>query len=60
MTQTEIGDTVSLDIYYDYLCPYVYNAAVWLQKVKKEMGQKLTINWRYFSLEQANSQQGTQ
>jgi len=58
MTQTEIGDTVSLDIYYDYLCPYVYNAAVWLQKVKKEMGKKLTINWRYFSLEQVNSKQG--
>ena len=28
--------------------------------VKESVGPKLTINWRYFSLEQANSQQGGQ
>ena len=57
MAKTEMSDTVSLDVYYDYLWPYVYNVAVWLQKVEKEMGPKLAINWRYFSLEQVNSQQ---
>ena len=32
--------------------------AVWLQKVKEDLGAKLIINWKYFSLEQVNSQQG--
>lgn len=58
MAKTEMSDSVSLDIYFDFLCPYVYNAAVWLKRVKEELGPKLTINWRYFSLEQVNSQQG--
>ncbi len=31
---------------------------MWLQKVKEEIGSRLTIEWRYFSLEQANNQQG--
>jgi predicted DsbA family dithiol-disulfide isomerase len=57
MVKTEMDDTVTLDIYFDYLCPYVYNATVWLQRVKAGIGLKLTINWKYFSLEQINSQQ---
>ncbi len=60
MVKTEMDDTVTLDIYFDYLCPYVYNATVWLQRVKAGIGPKLTINWKYFSLEQVNSQQGPQ
>jgi len=28
--------------------------------VQEDIGQKLVVNWRYFSLEQANSQQGPQ
>ncbi len=31
---------------------------MWLQKVKEEIGSGLTIEWRYFSLEQANNQKG--
>ena len=60
MNKTEMIDIVPLDIYFDYLCPYVYNAAVWLQRVKAGIGPKLTINWKYFSLEQVNSEQGPQ
>ena len=60
MVKTEMDDTVTLDIYFDYLCPYVYNATVWLQRVKAGIGPKLTINWKYFSIEQVNSQQGPQ
>lgn len=58
MVKSEMSEIVSLDIYFDYLCPYVYNAAVWLQRVKASIGPTLTINWKYFSLEQVNSQQG--
>ena len=60
MVETEASDIVSLRVYFDYLCPYVYNAAVWLQKVKEDMGPKLNINWSYFSLEQINNSQGPQ
>ena len=58
MVNTKMSDSVSLDIYFDYLCPYVYRAAIWLQRVKEDMEVKLTINWKYFSLEQVNNQQG--
>lgn len=34
--------------------------AVWLQKVKKDLGTNLIINWKYFSLEQINNQHGPQ
>ncbi len=60
MNKSEISDTVSLDIYFDFLCPYVYNASIWLQRVQEDIGAKLTIHWRYFSLEQVNNQQGPQ
>lgn len=36
----------------------MYNAAVWLQRVKESPVLTLTINWKYFSLEQVNNQQG--
>ena len=58
MATNKMSDKVCIDIYFDFGCPYVYNAAVWLQKVKEDMGGKLAINWKYFSLEQVNSQNG--
>jgi predicted DsbA family dithiol-disulfide isomerase len=33
---------------------------MWLQKVQADIGLKLAINWKYFSLEQANSKQKPQ
>ena len=53
-----MAETIALDIYFDYLCPFVYRANAWLEKVKEGMGAGLSIRWRYFSLEQVNSQQG--
>ncbi|MDP2729922.1 MAG: DsbA family protein [Dehalococcoidales bacterium] len=58
MANTAMNDSMSIDIYFDYLCPYVYRASMWLARVKEEMGAKLTINWKYFSLEQVNNDQG--
>ena len=60
MVKSEMNDIISLDIYFDYLWPYVYNAAVWLQRVKESLGSKLIIDWKYFSLEQVNSTKGAQ
>lgn len=51
-------EPVALDVYFDYLCPFVYRASLWLKKVREEMDDGLSIRWKYFSLEQVNSQQG--
>ena len=53
-------DMIKLDVYFDYLCPYVHRAIVWLEQVKAEMGPNLTISWCYFSLEQSNNKKGAQ
>ncbi|MBI4295833.1 MAG: DsbA family protein [Chloroflexi bacterium] len=49
-----------IDVYFDYTCSFAYNTAVWLQKVKGQLGAKLLIHWRYFSLEQVNNHEGPQ
>lgn len=36
----------------------MYTAAVWLDDVKKHLGDSLKVNWRYFSLEQINQKNG--
>ena len=51
-TKSEIPE---FEVYFDYLCPFVYRVAVWLREVEKELGEKLPVTWRYFSLEQSNS-----
>ena len=58
MTTNKISDTIHIDVFFDFLCPYVYRTAIWLQKVKEYMGEALDINWKYFSLEQVNSENG--
>jgi predicted DsbA family dithiol-disulfide isomerase len=44
-----------LEVFYDYLCPFVYRASVLLQNVKDSGERPLNITWRYFSLVQVNS-----
>jgi predicted DsbA family dithiol-disulfide isomerase len=43
------------DVFYDYLCPFVYRSSVLLQNVLNSGERKLEIRWRYFSLIQVNS-----
>ena len=44
-----------LDVFYDYLCPFVYRASVLLQNVKDSGQRPLDVRWRYFSLAQVNA-----
>ena len=46
---------MEFDVFYDYLCPFVYRASVMLQNVRASGGRSLKIRWRYFSLTQVNS-----
>ena len=44
-----------LDVFYDYLCPFVYRASVLLQNVRDSGQRRLDVRWRYFSLTQVNA-----
>jgi predicted DsbA family dithiol-disulfide isomerase len=48
-------DVIELEVFYDYLCPFVYRASVLLQNVSESGERKLKVGWRYFSLSQVNS-----
>jgi predicted DsbA family dithiol-disulfide isomerase len=43
------------DVFYDYLCPFVYRVSVLLQNVRDSAERNLEVRWRYFSLSQVNS-----
>jgi predicted DsbA family dithiol-disulfide isomerase len=43
------------DVYYDYLCPFVYRTSVLLQNVLDSGERGIDVRWRYFSLTQINS-----
>lgn len=47
-----------VEVYFDFGCPFAYQAAVWLRDLKKELGDDLKITWRYFPIEQVNSING--
>ncbi len=46
------GDAVAvrLIVYSDYLCPWCYNAAVRLERVREELDGALTLDWRSYLL----------
>lgn len=45
---------IEFEVFYDYMCPFVYRASVLLESVVAS-GRELKIGWRYFSLSQVNS-----
>jgi len=44
---------MEFELYYDYLCPFVYRASLLLANVAGE--RPIDVRWRYFSLAQVNS-----
>ncbi len=45
---------IEFEVFYDYLCPYVYRASELIESVLAS-GRELKVGWRYFSLSQVNS-----
>lgn len=45
-----------VDFHFDVMCPYAYQTARWIRAVREQTG--LTVNWRFFSLEEVNRQDG--
>jgi len=48
-----IPEVIDLEVFYDYLCPFVYRASVLLQNAGRS--RELNVTWSYFSLTQVNS-----
>jgi predicted DsbA family dithiol-disulfide isomerase len=46
---------MEFELYYDYLCPFVYRASLLLASVGAQ--RKVDVRWRYFSLAQVNSKE---
>lgn len=49
-------DPTTVDFHFDVLCPYAYQTSKWIRSVRDETG--ITINWRFFSLEEVNRVEG--
>ncbi len=47
-----------VEVYYDYVCPYVYAGSLWVRDVKTALGDEVEFIWRSFPLEQVNSAEG--
>jgi len=45
-----------VDFHFDVMCPYAYQTSLWIREVRARTG--LRINWRFFSLEEVNRQEG--
>ncbi len=45
----------NFSIYFDFRWPFVYNVAVWLTQVRKNLDGDINIDWKPFSLAQANN-----
>ncbi len=55
---TDLNDNglLDLDVYFDFTCPYSYQAALWVKDVSELMGSDvMAVRWRFFSLEQSHA-----
>ncbi|WP_406410932.1 DsbA family protein [Streptomyces sp. NBC_01614] len=47
---------LSVDFHFDPMCPFAYAASVWIREVRTQCD--ITVNWRFFSLEEVNRAEG--
>ena len=50
-----VVEALKIDVFFDYLCPFVYRASVLLDAVQRSGRRDIEVRWRYFSLTQVNS-----
>jgi 2-hydroxychromene-2-carboxylate isomerase len=56
MPEPSPSTPTTVDFHFDLVCPYAYQTSKWIRSVR-EMTD-LTINWRFFSLEEINRVEG--
>ena len=49
-------DVASVDVHTDLMCPWAYQASLWIRSVRDQTG--LDVRWRWFSLEEVNHTAG--
>ncbi len=52
---TFMKDNINLTVYFDYTCPWVRQAGLWLRMVDTALKERFRLNWRCYLLEQINS-----
>ncbi|HJM29113.1 MAG: DsbA family protein [Acidimicrobiales bacterium] len=45
-----------VDFHFDVMCPWAYQTSKWIRNVREQ--NALTINWKFFSLEEVNLKEG--
>ncbi len=45
-----------VDFHFDVMCPWAYQTSLWMRDVRDQLG--LTVNWKFFSLEEGNLKPG--
>jgi predicted DsbA family dithiol-disulfide isomerase len=51
-----VNERVAVDVYFDFACPYVHSAAVWLREVSRQLGDNsVEVTWKFFPLEEVNA-----
>ena len=48
----------SIAFYLDPLCPYANQVAIWIREVRRLLPGGLDVEWRFFSLEAINAEEG--
>ncbi|GAA4477385.1 DsbA family protein [Rhodococcus olei] len=56
MTTRDEAGFDSVDFHFDPMCPFAYQTSRWIREVRDLTG--LTVNWRFFSLEEINRAEG--
>lgn len=51
-----MSDRVEVEVYFDFGCPFVHSAAVWMDEVNRQLGADApVVSWKFFPLEQVNA-----
>ena len=50
-----MAERIKFDVFFDYLCPFVYRVAGMLDVVGNSGARPIDVRWRFFSLTQVNS-----
>ena len=53
---TDFIRPTTLDYHFDVMCPWAYQTSLWMRDVRDQLG--LTVNWKFFSLEEVNLRDG--
>ncbi|MDG2112544.1 MAG: DsbA family protein [Actinomycetota bacterium] len=55
-TSTAPVTPTEVDFHFDVMCPWAYQTSLWMRDVRDQLD--LTVNWKFFSLEEVNLKPG--